>query len=161
MWFVEILKIRWNVSCTRELREFPLRNFTPSRRRATAKRNYWPQGTCWNFPRTVHAIVTRLKYNCANFRYFLISTQAAAPFLIPEKVGSREKIHRGKPHKSHRLSVTRRSFAVDTCHVVRVFYKYIYVAYGYEMRTTEEEKPRIFTVVPDDIDSQLVLTPVS
>lgn len=43
--------------------------------------------------------VTRLKYNCANFHYSLISTEQQRPLSFRHG-----KIHRGSPHKSHRLS---------------------------------------------------------
>lgn len=52
--------------------------------------------------RRLPGTVTRLKYNCANFHYFLISTEQQCP---PPFLSVHGKIHRGRPHKSHWLSV--------------------------------------------------------
>lgn len=52
--------------------------------------------------RRLPGTVTRLKYNCANFYYFLISTEQQRPLSSRYAHG---KTHRGRPHKSHWLSV--------------------------------------------------------
>lgn len=51
--------------------------------------------------RRLPGTVTRLKYNCANFHYFLISTEQQRPLSFRYV---HEKIHRDMPHKSHWLS---------------------------------------------------------
>lgn len=52
--------------------------------------------------RRLPGTVTRLKYNCANFYYFLISTEQQRPLSSRYAHG---KTHRDRPHKSHWLSV--------------------------------------------------------
>lgn len=101
--------------------------------------------------RRLPGTVTRLKYNCANFHCSLISTEQQRPLSFRHVHG---KIHRGSPHKSHRLSApdgyTQWYTCVCVCTHQLCFYYIFVVMLAWCINTLhmDEKIHCIFTSIP-------------